>query len=164
MSSSQIEFPKETSYVTLDKDPNNISEITTFFADLLEGHLNDYNFPGITLSVVNATDILYLKGYGYANLEESIPVNPNTSMFRTASISKLFTWTAVMQLYEVQSNALVCDASSAERSQVIFGALLEGADVTIAVFTGGRDPARAKRTRDRIAGLLDQGRESRPHP
>ncbi len=50
--------------------------------------------------------------------------------------------------------ALVCDASSAERSGVIFGALLEVDDVTIAVFTGGRDPARAGRTRDRIANLL----------
>ncbi|NHJ39870.1 MAG: serine hydrolase, partial [Asgard group archaeon] len=56
--------------------------------------------PGITLSVVNATDILYLKGYGYANIEESLPVNPNTTMFRAASVSKLFIWTAVMQLVE----------------------------------------------------------------
>ncbi len=50
--------------------------------------------------------------------------------------------------------ALVCDASSAERSQVIFGALLEGDDVTVAVFTDGRDPALARKTRDRIALLL----------
>jgi uroporphyrin-III C-methyltransferase/precorrin-2 dehydrogenase/sirohydrochlorin ferrochelatase len=51
---------------------------------------------------------------------------------------------------------LVCDASSAERSQVIFGALHRSeSNVTIAVFTDGRDPAEARRTRDRIAGLLD---------
>ncbi len=56
--------------------------------------------------------------------------------------------------------ALACDASSAERSQVIFGALLEGEDAIIAVFTGGRDPAHARRTRDRIAGLLGGQRES----
>ncbi len=52
--------------------------------------------------------------------------------------------------------ALACDASSAERSQVIFGALLASDDATIAVFTDGRDPAQSRRTRDRIAKLLDQ--------
>jgi siroheme synthase-like protein len=65
----------------------------------------------------------------------------------------------------VACGALVCDASSAERSQVIFGALLEVDDATVAVFTDGRDPAQARRTRDRIAGLLDQskGAEAQRH-
>jgi siroheme synthase-like protein len=52
--------------------------------------------------------------------------------------------------------ALVCDASSSERSQVIFGALLEEGDATIAVFTGGRDPSLARSTRDRLANLLEE--------
>jgi len=60
----------------------------------------------------------------------------------------------------VSRSALVCDASSSERSQVIFAALLQHDDVTVAVFTGGRDPSRAARTRDQIAGFLAQGRES----
>ena len=54
--------------------------------------------------------------------------------------------------------ALVCDASSAERSQVIFGALFEDDETTVAVFTHGRDPARARRTRDQIAEFLDSKR------
>ncbi len=62
----------------------------------------------------------------------------------------------------IENGALACDASSADRSQVIFGALLEGEDVTIAVFTGGRDPAEARRTRDRIADLL--GGQVSPDP
>ena len=50
---------------------------------------------------------------------------------------------------------LVCDASSSDRSQIIFGALHRADDgVTIAVFTDGRDPAGARRTRDTIARLL----------
>jgi siroheme synthase-like protein len=53
-----------------------------------------------------------------------------------------------------EHNALVCDASSAGTSQVIFGALLHVDNATIAVFTDGRDPARARSTRDEIAGLL----------
>ena len=63
-----------------------------------------------------------------------------------------------------QSGALVCDASSAERSGVIFGALLQDDDVTVAVFTDGRDPAHARRTRDRIANLLGGECKSQSHP
>jgi uroporphyrin-III C-methyltransferase/precorrin-2 dehydrogenase/sirohydrochlorin ferrochelatase len=50
---------------------------------------------------------------------------------------------------------LACDASSGTRSRIIFGALLERPDVTVAVFTGGRDPARARDTRDAIARVLE---------
>ncbi len=57
---------------------------------------------------------------------------------------------------------LVCDASSAERSQVIFGALFNNGDTTVAVYTGGRDPAKARRTRDRIADLVTGTHKSEP--
>lgn len=49
---------------------------------------------------------------------------------------------------------LVCDASSAERSQVIFGALHQGEGFTVAVFTHGRNPSRSREIRDRIASWL----------
>ena len=66
--------------------------------------------------------------------------------------------TAVVSLAD-RHGVLICDASSAERSEVIFGALLESDEVTVAVFTGGRDPALSRRTRDWIADLIS--RESR---
>ena len=57
---------------------------------------------------------------------------------------------------------LTCDASSAERSDLIFGALLTRDDVTVAVFTGGRDPALARKTRDAIAAFLSKEPDERP--
>ena len=48
---------------------------------------------------------------------------------------------------------LVCDASSADRTQVIFGALHRSPTATLAVFTDGEDPGLARTTRDRIAEL-----------
>ncbi|MFP4623990.1 MAG: NAD(P)-dependent oxidoreductase [Gemmatimonadota bacterium] len=53
-----------------------------------------------------------------------------------------------------RSGALLCDATAGERSDVIFGALLEEDGLTIATFTDGRDPGRARRTRDQIAEWL----------
>jgi siroheme synthase-like protein len=63
-----------------------------------------------------------------------------------------------------ERGALVCDASSAEHSRIIFGALLEHGQTTIAVFTGGRDPALSRKTRDRIAGLLADENSQRIEP
>ncbi|MHC4082910.1 MAG: precorrin-2 dehydrogenase/sirohydrochlorin ferrochelatase family protein [Planctomycetota bacterium] len=53
--------------------------------------------------------------------------------------------------------SLVCDASAADRTGVIFGACHETAELTVAVFTDGRDPALAARTRDGIAAWLARG-------
>jgi siroheme synthase (precorrin-2 oxidase/ferrochelatase) len=49
---------------------------------------------------------------------------------------------------------LACDASAAERSDFIFGALHQGEGVTIAVFSDGRDPSLSRITRDRIAAFV----------
>jgi siroheme synthase-like protein len=57
-----------------------------------------------------------------------------------------------------ETGALVCDASSADRSGVIFGACHEAAGLTVAVFTDGRDPALARQTRDEIEAWLTGGR------
>lgn len=53
---------------------------------------------------------------------------------------------------------LGCDASAAERSEFIFGALHEGEGITVAVFSDGRDPSLSRRTRDLIAAFLSEGR------
>jgi len=45
--------------------------------------------PGAAVAVVQGTDVLYLRGYGMANLEHGVPVTPDT-VFDIASISKQF--------------------------------------------------------------------------
>lgn len=54
------------------------------------------------------------------------------------------------------AGALTCNASSSADSELIFGALHHGDDVTVAVFTDGRNPSLARQTRDRIAALEEQ--------
>ncbi len=62
------------------------------------------------------------------------------------------------------ARVLACDTSSARGSRVIFGALLEDDGVTVATFTDGHDPGRARRVRDRIAQALSEGASERHDP
>jgi serine beta-lactamase-like protein LACTB, mitochondrial len=55
--------------------------------------------PGLALAVAVDGKIVYSEGYGYADLEERVPVWPTTK-FRIGSISKPLTATALMQLVE----------------------------------------------------------------
>ncbi|MFO8174738.1 MAG: precorrin-2 dehydrogenase/sirohydrochlorin ferrochelatase family protein [Gemmatimonadota bacterium] len=55
-----------------------------------------------------------------------------------------------------EARILVCDASSAERSRIIFGALHAGEGFTVAVFTDGENPAGARSVRDQIAAFLSE--------
>jgi len=55
---------------------------------------------GAVVVVVKDGSVLFEKGYGYADVAAKRPVDPETTLFRPGSVSKLFTWTAVMQLVE----------------------------------------------------------------
>jgi len=55
---------------------------------------------GGTVAVVKDGQILLAKGYGFADVEKRVPVSGDRTLFRPGSVSKLFTWTAIMQLVE----------------------------------------------------------------
>jgi CubicO group peptidase (beta-lactamase class C family) len=58
------------------------------------------NIAGGVVVVVKDGEVLLQKGYGYADVEKKTPVDAQETLFRPGSVSKLFTWTAVMQLVE----------------------------------------------------------------
>ncbi|WP_066505512.1 serine hydrolase domain-containing protein [Abyssisolibacter fermentans] len=62
--------------------------------------MEECHVPGATLVAVKDGKILLKKGYGYADLENKVPVDPDKTLFRIGSVSKLFTATAAMQLVE----------------------------------------------------------------
>ncbi|MFW6035996.1 MAG: serine hydrolase domain-containing protein [Halothermotrichaceae bacterium] len=62
--------------------------------------MEENNIPNLTIAVVKDGEMIYSNGYGYEDIENKIEVRPDKSLFRIGSISKLFTFTAVMQLYE----------------------------------------------------------------
>ena len=80
--------------------PQEAAELETFIDGLMTAQLEEYQIPGSVVVVVQDGEVSLAKGYGYANVERQLKVDPETSMFRIASISKLFIYTAVMQLVE----------------------------------------------------------------
>ena len=58
------------------------------------------DIAGAVVVVVKDGQVLTQKGYGFSDVEKRTPVSPETTLFRPGSVSKLFTWTAVMQLVE----------------------------------------------------------------
>lgn len=74
--------------------------------------LQQGDIAGAVIVVVRNEDVLLQKGYGYADREKGIPVDPERTLFRPGSISKLFTSTAVMQLVEAGRLDLDADVNS----------------------------------------------------
>jgi CubicO group peptidase (beta-lactamase class C family) len=57
------------------------------------------NVEGLSIALVDDKGLIWAQGFGYADKENKVPATPQT-MYRVASISKLFTATAIMQLAE----------------------------------------------------------------
>jgi CubicO group peptidase (beta-lactamase class C family) len=70
--------------------------------------LQSGDIAGAVVVVVKDGQILVQKGYGYADAAKRTPVDPARTLFRPGSVSKLFTWTAVMQ--QVEQGKLDLDA------------------------------------------------------
>jgi CubicO group peptidase (beta-lactamase class C family) len=62
--------------------------------------LHSGDVAGAVVVIVKNGEVLTEKGYGYADVAKQTPVDPKRTLFRFGSTSKLFTWTAVMQLVE----------------------------------------------------------------
>src|SRR5207248_4994644 len=75
------------------------ADLEAFFDGLIPLQIQRDDIAGVVVCVVRDGQVLFAKGYGYKDAEHKIPVTPDT-LFRHGSISKLFTWTAVMQLAE----------------------------------------------------------------
>ena len=85
---------------TADRWPAGASDVASTVDAQIETLLAEYRIPGATVSVVADGELLYANGYGWADLEQDRPVVADETLFGVASVTKLFLWTAVMQLVE----------------------------------------------------------------
>ncbi|MBN2356647.1 beta-lactamase family protein [candidate division KSB1 bacterium] len=83
---------------TLPEDPE-LAASTILLSTWIEETMDYQGIPGMAVGVVYDQELLWARGFGFADLENEIPMTPQT-LSRIASITKTFTATAIMQLAE----------------------------------------------------------------
>src|SRR4029077_4711525 len=76
------------------------ADLEAFFDGVVPLQLERSDVAGATVLVMKDGQELLKKGYGFSDIAKKKPVDPDSTIFRLASISKLFTWISVMQLAE----------------------------------------------------------------
>jgi len=75
-------------------------ELEGFVDGLMAAQQKAHHFAGAVVVIVRDSKVAFEKGYGFADFAERKPVDAKRTLFRVASNSKMFVWTAVMQLVE----------------------------------------------------------------
>ena len=88
-----VQTPQVTPQLTKD-------DLGAFFDGFVPVELQRDDIAGAVVLVVKDGSVLFAKGYGYSDMKSKKPVTVDATLFRPGSISKTFTWTAVMQLVE----------------------------------------------------------------
>ncbi len=83
------------------------TDVDTWLDGFVPYAIDQGDIAGAVVVVVKDGQVLTARGFGYSDIKAHKPVDPTSTLFRPGSISKLFTWTAVMQL--VQAGKLDLD-------------------------------------------------------
>jgi CubicO group peptidase (beta-lactamase class C family) len=89
---------------TLDK-----TDVDAWLDGFFPYALQKGDVAGAVVVVVKDGQVLTQRGYGYADIKARKPVDAANTLFRVGSVSKLFTWTAVMQMVEQGKLSLDAD-------------------------------------------------------
>ncbi|MFL5489371.1 MAG: serine hydrolase domain-containing protein [Gemmatimonadaceae bacterium] len=125
---------------------------------LIPAQMAKEHIPGAVFVLVQNGKVLYQRGYGLANVERRQPVDPEKTIWRIGSISKVFTATAVVQLAD-RGRLRLSDDVNRYLSAVKVPATFEE-PVTfqhLLTHTAGFDEIRPGTRAETAAGLLPLG-------
>ncbi|MBW4518044.1 MAG: beta-lactamase family protein [Timaviella obliquedivisa GSE-PSE-MK23-08B] len=97
---SPPEPPVDPSETQPNPGLNDPQELEAFLDSFLPQEMEQEHALGGVVSAVKDSKLFFVKGYGFADPDQKIPIDGDRTLFRVASISKLFTHTAIMQFYE----------------------------------------------------------------
>ena len=80
--------------------PMTAEDVNSWLDGYMPYALHTGDIAGAVVAVVKDGQVLTERGFGYSDVEKRTPVDPKLTLFRPGSVSKLFTWTAVMQMVE----------------------------------------------------------------
>ncbi len=96
----------------LSERPMTAADVEAFLDGLVPLQIEQADIAGAVVTVVRDGRVLFAKGYGFSDVGARTPVSPDQTLFRTGSVTKLFTWTAVMQLVEAGKLDLDADVNA----------------------------------------------------
>lgn len=83
-----------------ESPPGVWAQLEPWVDGIMAAQFQAYHLAGAVVGIARDGKVVFSKGYGYADLERSRPVDPDRTLFQIASVTKLLTWTTVMQLVE----------------------------------------------------------------
>lgn len=88
-----------SAYENLTPSGIQIKDLESYIDEYVDDYIGK-TVAGANIIIIKDNQIVFSKGYGYADMEKEIPMDPTTDVLEWGSISKLFVWVAVMQLVE----------------------------------------------------------------
>ena len=76
--------------------PLPVADLEAYVDGVIRDRMSRDHIAGVTIAIVQNGQVVLKKGYGVASLKDGRKVDPNTTLFRIGSISKTFTWIALM--------------------------------------------------------------------
>ncbi|WP_392486157.1 serine hydrolase domain-containing protein [Haloimpatiens sp. FM7315] len=98
ISATEIDSTKKINKKHLEV--NNSQDLQKFMDEFFNKNMKKYSIPGSAIVVVKDGKEVFKKGYGYSDMKQKTLVDPDKTIFPAASVSKLFTATAIMKLQE----------------------------------------------------------------
>jgi len=138
-----------------DADTDADAELAAYVDGVVDAFRGAADQAGVSVAVVDGGRPLLLRGYGWANAESGAPAAPDT-LFQIGSISKTFTWTAVMMLVDrgqldldrdVNEYLQQIEVTEAFDAPVTMRHLMThtaGFEDTVQIFTASKDDPRSR--------------------
>jgi len=85
---------------TVPADTERVAGLADFVDGVMAQQLATREVAGAVVTVVQNGKVLFTRAYGFADIDRGIKVDGQKTLFRPGSVSKLITWTALMQQVE----------------------------------------------------------------
>ncbi|KQY92885.1 serine hydrolase [Caulobacter sp. Root1455] len=104
---SSAAAPTPSPVLTSPSAPLPAADLEAYVDGVVRDRMLRDHIAGVTIAVVQNGQVVLKKGYGVASLKDGRKVDPDKTLFRIGSISKTFTWIALMN--EVEAGRMRLD-------------------------------------------------------
>jgi len=105
-------FAQAPSAATYAVPQARLAGLAEFVDGVMAQQLATREVAGAVVTVVYRGKVLFARGYGFQDIDKGIAVDPQHTLFRPGSVSKMFTWSALLQQVERGRVSLDADVNT----------------------------------------------------